>query len=85
MLTENELKMIIGSNVKRYRKQKGLTQKELSILIGVSTPLLGALESKNIIQGISVYTLYKLSKALNVTVDKFFAKPSWIKTDDLIK
>ena len=76
MITENELKMIIGNNVKKYRQQKGLTQKELSKLIGVSTPLLGSLESKNIIQGISVYTLYKISKALDVTVDKFFTKTS---------
>ena len=75
MTTENELKMIIGNNVKKYRKQKGLTQKELSKLIGVSTPLLGSLESKNIIQGISV-TLYKISNVLNVTVDKFFIKTS---------
>ncbi len=76
MITENELKMIIGYNVKKYRKQNGLTQKELSKLIRVSTPLLGSLESKNIIQGISVYTLYKISKALDVTVDKFFIKTS---------
>ena len=76
MITENELKMIIGNNVKKYRKQKRLTQKELSKLIGVSTPLLGSLESPNLCQGISTYTLYKISKALNVTVDKFFAKTS---------
>ena len=72
MITENELKIIIGNNVKKYRKQKGLTQKELACLIGVSTPLLGALESKNIIQGISVYTLYKISKILNIPIDRFF-------------
>ena len=76
MITENKLKMIIGNNVKKYRKQNGLTQKELSKLIKVSTPLLGALESKNIIQGISTYTLYKISKVLNVGVDKFFTKNS---------
>ena len=76
MITENELKMIIGNNVKKYRKEKRLTQKELACLIGVSTPLLGSLESKNIIQGISVYTLYKISNVLNVTVDKFFIKIS---------
>ena len=72
MINENELKMIIGNNIKKYRKQKGLTQKELASLIGVTTPLLGALESKNIIQGISVYTLYKISKVLKVSIEKFF-------------
>ena len=71
-MTNEELKMTIGSNIKKYRKQKGLTQKELSKLIGVSTPLLGSLESKNIIQGISVYTLYKISKILNIPIDRFF-------------
>ncbi len=71
-MTENELKIIIGNNVKKYRKEKGLTQKELASLIGVTTPLLGALESKNIIQGISVYTLYKISKVLKVSIEKFF-------------
>ena len=74
MITENEIKMIIGNNVKKYRKIKGLTQKELSKLIGVSTPLLGSLESKNIIQGISTYTLYKISKVLNISIDRFFKK-----------
>ena len=72
MLTENELKMIIGNNIKKYRKQKGLTQKELASLIGVTTPLLGALESKNISQGISNYTLYKIGKTLDIPVNKFF-------------
>ena len=71
MITENEFKMIIGNNVKKYRKQNGLTQKELSKLIGVSTPLLGSLESKNIIQGISTYTLYKISEVLKVSIEKF--------------
>ncbi len=73
MITENELKMIIGKNVRKYRKLDGrYTQKELASLIDVTTALLGALESHNICQGISIYTLYKISKVLDVSIDKFF-------------
>ena len=72
MITENELKMIIGSNIKKYRKQKGLTQKALAKSADITTPLIGALESPNLCQGISIYILYKISKVLNVTIDKFF-------------
>lgn len=73
MISENELKMIIGRNVRKYRKLDGrYTQKELASLIDVTTALLGALESPNICQGISIYTLYKISKVLDVSIDKFF-------------
>ncbi len=72
MITENELKILIGNNIKKYRKEKGLTQKELANLVKVATPLIGSLESKNIIQGISIYNLYKISMVLEVPVNKFF-------------
>ena len=72
MMTENELKILIGNNIKKYRKEKGLTQKELANLVKVATPLIGSLESKNIIQGISIYNLYKISMVLEVPVNKFF-------------
>ena len=65
--------MIIGRNVRKYRKLDGrYTQKELASLIGTTSALLGALESPNICQGISIYTLYKISKVLSVSIDKFF-------------
>ena len=72
MITENELKILIGNNIKKYRKEKGLTQKELANSVKVATPLIGSLESKNIIQGISIYNLYKISMVLEVPVNKFF-------------
>ena len=72
MITENGLKILIGNNIKKYRKEKGLTQKELANSIKVATPLIGSLESKNIIQGISIYNLYKISMVLEVPVNKFF-------------
>ena len=71
-MTNEELKMIIGNNIKKYRIMSNLTQEELSKLIGCTTPLIGALESSKMCQGISVYNLYKISKVLNISIEKFF-------------
>lgn len=72
-MTEKALNKIIGKNIKKYRKanKNKLTQKELAEKVGVCTSLIGSLESNNICQGISVYNLYKISKILNVSIDKF--------------
>lgn len=76
-LSSEELFKIIGSNVKYYRKlynlDKGkMTQENLAELVDVSTALIGNLESEKISQGISVLTLWKISKALEVPIESLF-------------
>lgn len=75
--SEVDINVIIGKNIKRYRKlyyvdDVEMTQSMLAEKIGRSVSLIGALESKNLKQGISIYNLYKISKVLDVPVDKFF-------------
>ena len=77
---DNEAKKLfktIGENIKYYRKlynlKKGkLTQAELAEKANVSTALIGNLESEHIEQGISVYTLWKISQILEIPVEKLF-------------
>jgi len=74
---ENLLFSIIGKNTKYYRniyslKKKKMTQENLAELADVSTALIGNLESSKIKQGISVYTLWKISKVLEVPIENFF-------------
>lgn len=38
--------MTIGENIKKIRKEKGLTQKELAKLLNVSEPMVSQYESK---------------------------------------
>ena len=76
-LDSNYLFKIIGYNVKYYRNlynlNKGkMTQENLAELVNVSTALIGNLESKKISQGISVFTLWKISQVLEISVDKLF-------------
>ena len=68
---------VIGYNVKYYRNlynlNKGkMTQENLAELVNVSTALIGNLESEKISQGISVFTLWKISQVLEISVDKLF-------------
>lgn len=76
-LEAEELFKIIGGNVKYYRKlynlRKGkMTQENLAEMANVSTALISNLESEHIEQGVSVYTLWKISKALEIPVEKLF-------------
>jgi len=73
-MSEELLHKIIGKNIKKYRNlnNKKITQKDLAKSIGVCTSLIGSLESNKINQGISVYNLYKISKALNIPINKLF-------------
>ena len=76
-MTEIELNKIVGKNIKKYRLLYNvnigkMTQKDLAKKIGVGISTIGNLESSNITQGVSLYNLYKISKVLEVSIDKFF-------------
>jgi len=59
---------LIGKNIKKLRKQKGLSQDRLSKLADVSYNTVIKLESGGIINP-SIDTVQKLAKALDVPVD----------------
>lgn len=76
-MQSSELFKIIGKNIKYYRKlynlEKGkMTQEKLAELTDVSIALIGNLESEKIEQGLSVFTLWKISKALEIPIEKLF-------------
>lgn len=76
-MQSSEIFKIIGRNIKYYRKlynlEKGkMTQEKLAELTDVSIALIGNLESEKIDQGLSVFTLWKISKALEVPIEKLF-------------
>ena len=58
----------IGKNIKKLRKQKGLSQDRLSKLADISYNTVIKLESGGITNP-SIDTLQKIAKALNVSVD----------------
>lgn len=61
---------ILQTNIKKYRKEKGLTQFQLAIKCSLSVDHISGIE-----RGIfnpSVKTIFKIAEALNVEVYKFF-------------
>lgn len=60
--------MNLGENIKRLRKDKGLTQKELAKLSGVSVPTLQRYENEN--KGLNFEKIKKIADALEVTTSQ---------------
>lgn len=64
---------IIGKNIKKYRKQKGWTQRELAEKLLLSDSFIGKLESITH-QTISIETLEQIANVLEVDIQRFFDK-----------
>lgn len=66
------IKAVICRNIKKYRKEANVSVLELSEKVDVTPEHLKRIESENDRNNISLITLYKISVALNVRIDKFF-------------
>lgn len=60
---------IIRRNIKRYRKLKGMTSAQLAESVGLSHEFIRQIESDKVRNSFSVETFYKISKALDVSMD----------------
>jgi transcriptional regulator with XRE-family HTH domain len=63
---------LIGDNIKKYRKLAGLSQEALAFETGSERSYMGAVERGE--KRASVFTLYKISKALNIQISDLFVK-----------
>lgn len=64
----------IRKNIKKYRKEKGLTAAELAELVGRSHDFIRQIESEKVGYNFSVETFYKISVVLGVGMDKLTEK-----------
>lgn len=58
----------IAKNIRKYRKQKGLSQDKLSRLADISHATIIKIESGGI-QSPTIDTIQKIAKALNISLD----------------
>lgn len=56
----------IGLKISYYRKLKGLTQEQLACRMDVATSFIGQIEAPGIYKPISLDTLFRIAKALEV-------------------
>lgn len=64
----------IAINVRKYRKEKKITQEQLAVDIGVSPEFYRKFESTLGSERISLINVYKISVVLGVKVDKLLEK-----------
>lgn len=67
---QNHICKILGNNIKRIRKAKGLTQDHLAELLGVEIKSLSLIETGR--GFVSAKTLENLTNVLNVTASELF-------------
>ena len=60
--------MKIAENLKKFRKQQGLSQKELAQVVGVNQTMIAHIENGVKIPSLAVS--FELAAALNTTVDE---------------
>ena len=72
--------MSIGQNVKKYRKEKGYTQRELADLIGVSVQAVSKWETDTGAPDIS--QVVPLASALDISTDALFDYEHYTKPED---
>ena len=65
---------VIRHNIKKYRKEKGITQAKLAELTDLSHDYIRQIESDKVANTFSVQTLYDISQALGVDVGLLFQK-----------
>lgn len=70
---EQDIYYLVGQNIKKQRKLKGLTQKELAKLSFYSYEFIRKIESRSACRNtFSLDTADKIAKVLNVDIRKFF-------------
>ncbi len=65
---------IFSNNIKFYRKIRGYTQEILAEKADLSTSYIKQIESDRAYKNLSFTTILKISKALNVDIEKLFTK-----------
>lgn len=65
---------IIRDNIKKYRKEKNLTQQDLADLAVISRQYVTDIENENRNKHITIAILGRIADAMNVNIELFFRK-----------
>lgn len=60
----------LGLKIAYYRRKAGYTQEYFAELIGKSVSFVGQIEGTGTVRGVSLETLFKIEKVLNVPASK---------------
>lgn len=73
-MPNNDIRILIGKNIRHYRKANNLTQEQLAEKVGVSTSFCANIERGG--RSMSIQVLTKFAQALRVSVDSLVLEPN---------
>jgi transcriptional regulator with XRE-family HTH domain len=73
--------MNIGKRLKKYRNERRLSQKKLSLHTGISQSFISSIESNK--QSPTITTLERICDVLGITIAEFFSKRDYAVPDSL--
>lgn len=71
----------VARNIKKYRKEKGMTQEKLAEETGYSYTNIRRIEAPNCRKNFSIETIYVISKALDIPIYRLFEEEEKEKED----
>lgn len=72
MHDDNYYYNIIRQNIKKYRKEAGLTQQELADKAGITMNYLSKIESQKMNRGFTIVIIGRIADALEIDIKKLF-------------
>lgn len=78
---ENYVYQLVSKNIKKVRKEKGLTQEQLARKMEYSTQFISNIESKNH-QTFSLGTLWRLALVLDIDIAELFKEEDTKNSDE---
>ena len=67
-----DIKKVVASNIRKYRKLRGLTQEQLALYTDLSYDFIRRIETSGGKSGFSVMTIYKIATVLEISMDNLF-------------
>ena len=79
---DTDLYLVIGANIKHYRKQAKLTQVQLAERSHISISYLSKIEATGCSKNISISVLNQIANVLDVEIYEFFKEVSYHGTNN---
>ena len=76
-MSDNDIRILIGRNIRHYRKANTMTQEQLAEKVGVSTSFCANIERGG--RAMSIQVLTKFAQALRVSVDSLVLEPNEVE------
>ena len=74
LIFDKDIYNTIRKNIRKYRKEKGITSAKLAEMIDLSHDFIRQIQSDKASYNFSVDTFYRISVALNVSLDDLIKK-----------